>query len=217
LKKLKRLALNDNRISADGLAALVTAPFFRQLEELNLRNNPLGVGIAAFAQAKMPHLKKLHLNRCDLNADALTLLAHGNVLATVEELVLDDNALGDAGMKVLAQSPLLQNLITLNLNNCVIRLAGSRALAQADLPKLRALWLNYNPLTSTGIVALAKATWLNNLYVLGLGGVSLNEKAAQALANVRPMKYLQHLTYSGSLPSEVLAILKKRFKGQVHF
>ena len=79
-------------------------------------------------------------------------------------LDLDDNRLGDEGVKDLAFCPLLINIQYLNLNSNGVTDAGLNYLARSPyLSKLKRLHLKNNLIQGEGVLALFNSETLENL------------------------------------------------------
>ncbi len=79
-------------------------------------------------------------------------------------LDLSSNPLRDAGLRRLAESPLLRSVHGLNLNSCQVSDEGLWALSESPYAvNLRELYLSDNPLTDHGLRALTMSQPLQNL------------------------------------------------------
>jgi Ran GTPase-activating protein (RanGAP) involved in mRNA processing and transport len=220
LKKLKRLHLEDNDLTATGFARVVgkNAPLMAQLEELHLLGNHFAdLGQQPLTHAVCPALRHLDLSNCNLNAEGMAVLVRSGLLAAVESLTLNYNPLGKQSLDVLTQTTHLQNLAELRLLNCELGSNDAKALAQAHLPKLRYLEIGYNRLTSLGVMALTKATWFHQLFWLNLNGIAFSAKAAEAISNAGPMPHLYYLGCNGIRDAALQRILRKRLRKVVIF
>jgi hypothetical protein len=134
---------------ASRLAALVAAPWFGRLRDLELGGWPLGThgggdgaGLRALAAAPFPHLTSLSLSSASLSAADVS--------------------------GVLSSAPWLSGLTRLALSFNHIGAPGHRALSLLPLPRLRTLSLECNLLDGTGLAALVSAPWLTQLAKLTL-------------------------------------------------
>lgn len=85
-------------------------------------------------------------------------------MAEVNWLDLDDNSLGDEGVKELAECEFLANVQYLNLNKNGVGDAGVKLLAQSKyLGKLKRLHLKNNLIKGEGVIALFDSPTLDNL------------------------------------------------------
>jgi Ran GTPase-activating protein (RanGAP) involved in mRNA processing and transport len=94
------------------------------------------------------------------------LIADSPRLLEVTWLDLDDNRLGDEGVKILAASAGLANVQYLNLNGNQVTDEGVKTLAGSPhLALLKRLHLKNNPIRGEGVVALFSSVALGNLSV----------------------------------------------------
>ena len=99
-----------------------------------------------------------------LGPEEARLLWKSPKLTEINWLDLDDNGLGDEGVKDLAECEYLINVQYLNLNKNAVGDEGIRFLAQSKyLPKLKRLHLKNNPIKGEGIMALFDSQTLENL------------------------------------------------------
>lgn len=100
-----------------------------------------------------------------LSADEARLLWQAERMKEVNWLDLDDNELGDEGVRELAACPLLENVQYLNLNKNGLTDRALKDLAESQcLPKLKRLHLKDNPMIEgPGVIALFESQTLDNL------------------------------------------------------
>jgi uncharacterized protein (TIGR02996 family) len=135
LSRLGRLALDDNAIEAADLEAFAEARTLPRLTHLDLSRNQIGdQGLRALASSPLTDLVRLDLELCDLTAAGFQHLARSRPLQELLEnlrvLNLNNNRLGDAGVKALA-SCRLPHLHTLLLANNRQGPAADKVLAEA--------------------------------------------------------------------------------------
>ena len=107
---------------------------------------------------------QLMLSGLNLTLDEIFLLCNSSKIEEVSWLDLDDNRLGDEGIKVLAECKFLTHIQYLNLNSNNISDMGIKALANSlFLSKLKRLHLKNNPISGEGIVALFNSETLQSL------------------------------------------------------
>ncbi|GBP46230.1 Ran GTPase-activating protein 1 [Eumeta japonica] len=150
--RLSVLDLSDNAfgpIGVEGLAKLLQSEVCRELQELRLNNNGLGItGGRLLASALLsvdqtgnpPRLKVFVAGRNRLENDGAKALAEVfQKMGTLEEITMPQNGIYHPGITALSeafkQNP---NLTTLNLNDNTVGAKGAEAIARA-LPKLRNL------------------------------------------------------------------------------
>lgn len=157
-----------------GLTQMLTrAPFWPNLEELDLlRNDLTDDDLAAFLN--MPsRLRKLELDDNKITTEGAEMLAAHPVLANLTHLELSRNKIGDKGFRALLNSPHARNLSKLELNGCGITPAGFTAFAECgNLPNLREVWLSSNTIDLKSARALCASPHLDGLKYLYLGSVN---------------------------------------------
>jgi uncharacterized protein (TIGR02996 family) len=141
LSRLTDLNLTDNPITTAGAKALAGATAFPDLEWLSLWGCCLGRSEAeALAQTRRewPRLRHLRLGSNKLTGVAVAALADSPLLDNVESLDLSfNNELTDNGLVALAASPRCRNLVELDLQYTSVGDEGARALLEsAHLSKL---------------------------------------------------------------------------------
>jgi uncharacterized protein (TIGR02996 family) len=134
---LKALAVGFGKFGEEGFRALVSAPWFENLEGCRARDCEIGDGGA------------LALATTDIHA--------------LRELDLGGNQIGDVGVAALAASKAFSRLTRLRLSDNPFGLAGVRALADTDLPALEELDLTGVDVGRAGAQALAASPFLNKL------------------------------------------------------
>jgi uncharacterized protein (TIGR02996 family) len=173
LARLTHLCLFKNDLNAEKLAPLLGSRYLTNLVSLDLSyNHRLGqAGAALLAESpRLRTLTHLHLRGCDINAEGVAALVKGNGLGNLRCLDLGDNSsVQAAGAEILAASPLLGQLTSLDLRSCALHNDGLAALAASPyLDRLRCLVLSWNDLGEKGMVALARAQF-SSLVKLELG------------------------------------------------
>ena len=107
---------------------------------------------------------QLMLSGKGLNPEEARLLWQAPKVQEVSWLDLDDNNLGDLGVKELIECEYLENVQYLNLNNNSLNDESLKFLATAKhLGKLKRLHLKNNSIQGEGVIALYNSTTLTNL------------------------------------------------------
>jgi Leucine Rich Repeat (LRR) protein len=107
---------------------------------------------------------QLMLSGVALNPQEARLLWNSPQMEEINWLDLDDNDLGDEGVKDLAECRYLTNVQYLNLNKNGVGDEGVKSLAQSKvLGKLKRLHLKDNPIQGEGVLALFNSETLENL------------------------------------------------------
>lgn len=119
LSAMRTLQLSACQIGLRGLRAIITAPWSRTLESLDLAANPLDSdAVIALARAELPALRALNLEGVSIAPAAAAAIADASWLPALTTLKLDAHRLHDAARDALslAQSlpkPLRASLIPL--------------------------------------------------------------------------------------------------------
>jgi uncharacterized protein (TIGR02996 family) len=158
LAGLEWLDLGGNHIRGAGAEALAASPHLGGLRALRLSGNPLGpAGARALAVWRHPRrLRSLHLSADDLG-DAAAVLAHSPAVEELHTLDLSHNDLTVAGVASLAASPRLARLTSLRLDGNLL-------------------------LGDDGVCALAASPHLSGLVELSLSGCNVRDRGTEALA-----------------------------------
>jgi uncharacterized protein (TIGR02996 family) len=205
LRRLKRLDLSANYLSAGAISALASSPHLAGLTTLDLSGNRLG-DAGARALAGSPHLAGLtalilypyYLLRDDrpiidlefedlIHASGAAALGASPHLSSLTTLVLSYQAIGDAGLISLVDSPNCSGLTALNLEHNEIGATGESAVehlvASPYLDRLQNLSLSANPIGVVGARALAAWPALSRLSILRLNRCDLTDAGAAAITN----------------------------------
>lgn len=129
---------------------------------------------------KLAHVRRLRLLEA---SNVMPKLVESPLLASVRELDLCGNELGNGGLALLARSPYLNNLDSLDVGFNGLDDAGVDVLARAStLVSLTSLALNDNDqITSAGVVALAESPFFAALTTLDLSGNDIDHVGVRAL------------------------------------
>lgn len=210
------LRLGYNGLSAANLLALLAGGAMDGVEWLELSGNTIGDdGVRLLASSRIGQLRRLYLDRCAISDTGLVQLLAAPCAARLEELSLEDNPIGRAGVEALAAvAP--ARLRRLNLNNTGVGPIGARILARSRLAaSLHDLHLNATHLGDRGVCALAAAPW-QQLRVLSLNRNNIFQEGALALADARPLRRLATLGLKDNLPGPVAgAALRMLFDDRV--
>src|SRR5262249_42798630 len=135
LPRLRSLGLDDNRITAYGLRALLTTQG-STLEELACCQADLD-DEAARAIAESPgaaSLKRLRLGYNSMGPRGLAALVRSPHLANLRHLGLEQNRVGNAGARALLESPLMDRLESLRIYGNAIGRPTQARLRQRHSP-----------------------------------------------------------------------------------
>lgn len=170
---LRALALNNNeRITAEGLAALADSPYYARLTTLDVSSNDIG---SAGVQA----------------------LVESQTLKGLSWFQVSGNPIGDAGMATLACSPLLQRMLQrhrrLQFRKCDLSPPGLVSLLNCEaIARCTSLDLTGNDLGDRGFSELVQTACLPQLRVLKLARNQITD-AAITSARSRLTHFLSQL------------------------
>jgi Ran GTPase-activating protein (RanGAP) involved in mRNA processing and transport len=158
LGRLVELSCGDNRLRAEGMAAIAEA---KRLTSLDVERNWFGPeGARALAASRAP-LRALDLYWNDIGPEGAQVLFGEREHPTLEWLHLRANKLGDAGAVALAGGS-LPKLTNLSLEDNAIGPAGAEALARSSiLAGLLHLSLHSNNFGAAGVRALLTSASLS--------------------------------------------------------
>jgi uncharacterized protein (TIGR02996 family) len=123
-------------------------------------------------------------------------------------------ALGDTGVRLLAECPYLRNVTELLLEYHDIRNGGAIALAESPhLGELTTLRLTHNRVAAAGVRALVESPWLVRLTTLALSGNQLGDAGAHILAKAPRLQEVQAM--GAGIGEEGRRALRARFGGLV--
>jgi hypothetical protein len=113
--KLRRLELDDNKITAKGAKLLAEHPALENITTLDLSSNAIDDdGVTALAKSpRARNLQKLEISSCGIGLAGFTTIAESPHLANLRELWMHSNNLDAKGARALAASPHLGGLTRL--------------------------------------------------------------------------------------------------------
>jgi uncharacterized protein (TIGR02996 family) len=200
-----RLGYEESDANPTLFTRLAHRPWLAQLRMLSLDGHAIGEeeGRALFASPHLAGLRALVLGEGDANAGMVEVLG-GSALTGLRELYLGDfhqGELRDAGLTLLANTPLFTGLTTLDLLHNGIGPVGARALAES--PYLRSLerlslgqmvcGYSNNRIGPEGARALAGSANLAGLVDLSLALNRLGDEGVSALAGSQHLVRLRNL------------------------
>jgi hypothetical protein len=115
--QLRRLELDDNKITAKGANLLAEHPVLENITTLDLSSNAIGdAGVTALVKSpRARNLEKLEVSSCGFGLAGITAIAESPHLENLRELWMDSNALDAKGARALAASRHLGGLTKLYL------------------------------------------------------------------------------------------------------
>jgi hypothetical protein len=123
-------------------------------------------------------------------------------------------AMGDTGVRLLAECPYLRNVTELLLEYHDIRNGGAIALAESrHLRELTVLRLSHNRVAAAGVRALVESPWLVRLTTLAVSGNQLGNAGALILAKAPRLQEVQAM--GAGIGEEGREALRARFGGMV--
>lgn len=153
---LTRLFITEAALTPEVAQIIFTYVQLPRITELILSRNPLGqAGLVAVFSQRPDSLEVLELAECGLTAASMPflrlLLTH---FPLCQDLVLDENPLGDMGLMELLNGP--NSLKSLTCSKCEITDAGiiaiGDALARGFLPELISLLIMDNRFSAAGLM-----------------------------------------------------------------
>jgi uncharacterized protein (TIGR02996 family) len=193
--EVRALDLGHNHLADPSVERLADSELLEQLTSLVLFGNGISdAGVCRLAGS--PHLgplRALDLSFNDFGAEGAQALSCPR-LASLIELNLEGNPLGEQGVGALSASPYLTSLCSLKLRNTGLGPAGVGALAgSANCRKLRALDLARCAIQEEGVRALVRSPHLAGLEYLSLEDNHLDDESARVLADAEGRAGLRQL------------------------
>jgi hypothetical protein len=205
LKSVRRLLIcghsYNERIDLQGAVLAISAsPQLSTLTELRLEGSFGVEGARSLALSHLRGLVQLTIKRAELGDEGARLIAGSPIANNLQALELHDCSIRDDGARALCA---LSSLRLLNLFDNHIGDLGAQALAQANLPQLEQLSLNKNLIHESGAKAFAETSASQRLKLLSLGDNQLGRAGLESLARC---PFLtgggRYQIYSGIAPAE---------------
>lgn len=161
----------------------------------------------AEAVARSPFLTQLtHLSLASgVTARGASVLASSPSLVSLRTLDLGRNRVGEAGVRALASSPHLQQLAALHLGRNALD-AGAVSALSSGFPALRRLDLDFAGLTGPEVRRLVESGRLAGLRELNLSHNDLGHEGAEALAACADLRSLEVLFLHGCRLDDAAAL-----------
>jgi uncharacterized protein (TIGR02996 family) len=202
ISRLNWLELWSNYIGNEGIAALADAPHLANLSYLGLLFNKIGdPGALALAQSTtLIHLTCLGLQSNCISDAGAEALAFSPILETVTDLRFSDNMIGDIGLAALAESPHLRQLRSLYIGGQnAYGDKGVCVLAESIFfPELTTLSLWSDQLQGTGLYALFHSQHFPYLVNLDIGSRQVDDSDVENVANSPLLGQLASLRFSST-------------------
>ncbi|OAI49611.1 hypothetical protein AYO44_06300 [Planctomycetaceae bacterium SCGC AG-212-F19] len=209
-------AVNGCQIGLKGTQALAASPTLAHLESLDLRDNNLADSAVA-AIVGSPHwtrLRDLWLDSNKVTTKGIETLVNWPGLARFTTLSFWVNyGIGDAGVKLLAQSPSVANLLHLDVGYTTLSAAGMLSVANSShLKRLRHLNIEGNKIGDAGVKALVGSPVVALLRDLNLARTEMKDGAAKAIIASPHLRHLRTLKLNGNkLTNPTKKALEERF------
>jgi uncharacterized protein (TIGR02996 family) len=188
---LRALELARNRLGPGGVEALAGSGRLAGVRRLGLADVGLGgadlparPGVAGLLRVPALDLSANGLGGADLKA---LFAGSAGQPVRLRDLDLSHNDLGEAGVRVLADSPVLAGLVRLRLVGCNVTDEAAGVLAGSPhLGRLAELDLGNNPVGDVGFRAFLEAPVLKGLRRLVVPGVGVSPRTRAALGRRFP-------------------------------
>lgn len=144
LAQIRDIALCYQNVAAEQLAEFLDSPYLDRLTELDLTGNDEGVELVRVIvnSRQWPHLRSLQIANCELNDEAMDLIASGKVSLALQYLRLGDNSISSPGWAALSAASCLTCLDNLDLANMVLQPTDLAILSRSPwIPQLETLCL----------------------------------------------------------------------------
>ena len=117
--KLRRLDLDDNKITSTGAKLLAEHPVFANIVDLDLGRNAIGdSGLSALVKSpNVRNLQKLDISSCGASSAGIIELAESPHLSNLRELWMHSNGIDLKAARALCASPHLRGLTYLYLGS----------------------------------------------------------------------------------------------------
>lgn len=180
---LRELYLSGLRLGPASAAALSRVEF-RALELLDVSSSELGeLGFAALANSPvLAQLCTLRMGSSGIDDRAMGHLVRSVPFSRLWCLHLDENWIGEVGVRLLASAPWMAAVRELVLNRNQIGNDGLAALASSRHLCPSTLLLDRNQIGGDGVRALAASPWLGKVRSLTLYENDLEEDSLRELA-----------------------------------
>jgi Ran GTPase-activating protein (RanGAP) involved in mRNA processing and transport len=202
LHGLESLRLTACSVDEQDVRVLLASQNMPALTSLHLDHNQASPALGhAIANRLHPFaLGRLMLGYNHLTDAGVIALAQQPALASLHTLHLQQCELSAEACRALATSPYLRGLEQLSLNHNIIRDAGAAWLADGEWPALRSLELWRCGVSDAGARALARAPWVAGLVHLDLTDNPIYQEGRDALAASPHLRTALRLRFSGPPP-----------------
>jgi uncharacterized protein (TIGR02996 family) len=123
------------------------------------------------------------------------LLAQSPHIQQLENLNIQDQQIGEAGLEAMLRAGKFSHLRVLNIAANGLAPDGAAMLAAGPLGPLHELWIDENPIGGVGMQALADSPALAGLRELHLSSTGIGDEGAAAIASSPHLANLQELDF----------------------
>jgi hypothetical protein len=205
LTNLRELVIGHNALGLEGARALAGSKLAAQLEVLSVYDTGLdGAAVAVLAASeRLSGLHTLVLAMNEVCLEGARALASSTSLRNLRSLQIDEThahhcRMGARGTSVLVSSPVVANLVSLNLGGQQMGDEGAWAIASAEnLSKLETLILYRNMISGRGFEVMMEAPHLARLEMLSMHDNPLGDRGLMAMARSEFMGNLRQLYIKG--------------------
>ena len=198
------LDLSECARASEGVVELARGPGLAWIAGLDLHHVEISVE-AARALARASHalaLRALSINVNSLGTDGVRALLEAPWIAGVTHLNLFNQHAGDTIGPALARLAAIEKLDLLHED---LGERAADALGHADLSRLRALHISYNPLGDRALAMIAANPTLTSLEVLEASGTGAGIETAQAIARATHFGKLRILDLGDKFSDDAVA------------
>lgn len=189
---LVELNLHNNHIGPQGIETLREAGLFAHIEKLFLGSNHIqGEGLVSMV-ASTPALKQLHLDKNQIDDQALIDFVQLSDLPQFEILVTWGNDHSPEVLKILDHLD-NERLKTINFNRNTLGAKCTEKLKSCNLPNLDELFLYNVDMGDKGCKHLAKCTHLTGVKKLQLGSNNISATGIKHLKNATHFQSVERL------------------------
>ncbi|KAF0980624.1 hypothetical protein FDP41_013107 [Naegleria fowleri] len=197
-KKLKGLVLNENHFGYSGVLAIASSENLKLLQTLHLgQNNIESIGLTALCDSNSSVLK--NLTSLDLSYNSvgsesdIQCLSQCQIFSNLKDLNLSGNRIHFNQVKFIASSPILKNLMSLDMSDNFVVPEGAQFISEGSFQNLQTLKLKRNNIQDEGVKYISESDKMKYLTWLDLGDNGIENTGISYLANNNTSQ-LKHLT-----------------------
>lgn len=191
----------EGKLKDTDIAKIAGSKIFRSIKHLIIRSHSL-INIESLKiLSQSPILEKV--TRLDFaiwprDPEWISAIAESRYLRKLEKLILVDSRFfekeTEVDHRVLATSPIMENVRFLSLYHTNLNFKGSQAFANSPkLRNLQALVVDSSPIGDVGCTAIANSNCFQKLKALKLSDCDIGVEGAKSIGLSRSMPELEHL------------------------